>query len=402
MGLVDLYRTWAQIQEQNRLKSQQDAGANWLRNYETAATPEEKSLRLSQLPNVLTDPATAEQFERRALTRDQLRLQGDQVAKAKQLEDFLVKAQDFYGPSQSQATRGQLPTPTEARQDLLAFGRDQGVSPLVVDQAAKSLESFLRPKTKFENVGGTLYGLDEERGTVGIPEGFQAPAVDPLKDMPADYRAFLVSNQMEPSPQSYAAYNAGELERRRASAPSVNVGVNTEKRQSAVVDSMLKDIDKNYQQAQSDAGAINRIDRALDIVKKSGNSVTGLSGAVKAAVAPYATAVGLNTESMNDAEILRTLLDTNAGSLRLEIVGPGPVSNYEQGILQSVSGKKISAAQGVKQLLEWNRRQKERSVKTFNSRKQSAGKIEGYQDINQIYPDVTYGQDSTTDAIQWD
>ena len=172
MGLVDLYRTWAQVQEQNRLRGQQEAGTNWLKNYEAAATPQERELRFSQLPNVLTDPATAEQFERRALTRDQLRLQGDQTAKAKQLDDFMVKAQDFYTPSQATATRGQMPTQTEARQDLLAFGRDQGVSPLVVDQAAKSLESFLKPKTKFENVGGTLYGLDEEGGNVSVPKGF--------------------------------------------------------------------------------------------------------------------------------------------------------------------------------------------------------------------------------------
>lgn len=224
MGLVDLYRTWAQIQEQNRLRGQQDAGSNWLKNYESAATPQERELRFSQLPNVIQDPATAEQFERRALTRDQLRMQGDQSAKAKQLEDFMMKAADFYTPSQATATRGQMPTSTEARQDLLAFGRDQGVSPLVIDQAAKGLESFLRPKTKFENVGGTLYGLNEESGTVGIPEGFQVPQIDPLKDMPADYRAFLVSNQAQPSPEAYAAFNAGEMARRRAGAVNVNVG----------------------------------------------------------------------------------------------------------------------------------------------------------------------------------
>lgn len=177
---------------------------------------------------------------------------------------------------------------------------------------------------------------------------------------------------------------------KKAGATSVNVGVNTGKRQSAVVDSMLGKIDEKYTAALSDKTSLDRIKTANEILDRSGNSVTGLSGAIKAAVAPYATAVGLNTAQMNDAQILQTLLDTNAGSLRMEIVGPGPVSNFEQGVLQKVSGRKISAAEGVKQILSYHRKSKETKLKAFNNQLKNASSIEGYQNIVDLYPPIEF------------
>lgn len=174
-----------------------------------------------------------------------------------------------------------------------------------------------------------------------------------------------------------------------AAAGATQVNVNT-KRQSAVVESFIQQLPEAYKEAVGDKSAIERIDASLDIVNRGGDSVTGLSGAIKSALAPYATAIGMNTDAMNDAQILQTLLDAGAGSLRLEVVGPGPVSNFEQQILQKVSGRKMSAAEGVKAILNYHRSSKVAKLKSLNERLDNASKVEGYEDVQSIYPKIEY------------
>jgi len=182
-----------------------------------------------------------------------------------------------------------------------------------------------------------------------------------------------------------------ELTKAQAGAARTNTNINIDnKKQMSVVEPFLNKLPENYQAAVGDKMSIARIDQALDIVKKGGDSVTGLSGAVKSAVAPYATAIGMNTAAMNDSQILQTLLDANAGSLRMEVVGPGPVSNYEQGILQRVSGRKMSAAEGVKKILEYHRANKEEKIKSFNNQIGKVSTLPGYSDVTTLYPKIDY------------
>lgn len=185
-----------------------------------------------------------------------------------------------------------------------------------------------------------------------------------------------------------------DMATRKASAPSTNIKIDAPKRQSSVVDSFLKDVSKNYDTAVSEMNAINRLDAALELVKKGGNEITGLSGAVKSALAPYATAIGMNTEKMDDAQLLRTLLDANAGSLRMEVVGPGPVTEFEQKILQKVSGKEMAAAEGVKKILEYHRKQKENKLESFNTQLKNASEVEGYSEVTKLYPLIKFNKRS--------
>ncbi|MFA7256043.1 MAG: hypothetical protein WC047_00510 [Kiritimatiellales bacterium] len=289
----------------------------------------------------------------------------------KREDEFYANTGKYYQSPQRQAldASGGLPTQDAAiamqgaapRFDTQAMYQDMLGVPGLAKEAVKGLtatqdpiklgegETLLDPRTmKPMYQAGPKLPWYVQRGEGGAPAG-----INPL------FREF-------------------ELTKAQAGAARNNTNINIDnKKQMSVVEPFLNKLPENYQAAVGDKMSISRIDQALEIVKKGGDSVTGLSGAVKSAVAPYATAIGMNTAAMNDSQILQTLLDANAGSLRMEVVGPGPVSNYEQGILQRVSGRKMSAAEGVKKVLEYHRGNKEEKIKSFNNQLDRASKLPG-------------------------
>jgi hypothetical protein len=113
----------------------------------------------------------------------------DRANKAQQeqegLQRFMTNAAPLYGPSKIPGQEGRLPGRTEARQDLLAYGQDQGIRPDLIDKAGVSLESFLKPKDQIENYGGIPYIKNDENGSVKVAEGFvQTPAKYEERDFP--------------------------------------------------------------------------------------------------------------------------------------------------------------------------------------------------------------------------
>lgn len=137
---------------------------------------------------------------------------------------------------------------------------------------------------------------------------------------------------------------------------------------------------KMEEEAKGAYSHLATIDQALDIVKKRGNDVAGWSGKLRRVLAPAASFVGLDIGSLNDAQILENLLSKEAGSLRMEVIGPGPVSEYEQKVLHKVSGKEMSAAEGIQRILEANRRGKVDMIESWNN------KITGFQKNEKLGP----------------
>ena len=144
-----------------------------------------------------------------------------------------------------------------------------------------------------------------------------------------------------------------------------------------IIKKTLTEIPKLKREATTAAVSIEQIENALDLTTKG---VTGKGGQLMAFLAPYAEAVGVPSEAMNDAQKFQLLTRAIIGPMRLEIVGPGPVSEWEQKLMQQISGGGGTAKGAAQELLQhWKRL--------------SEGRLDAYNDtltgFSEIYPAVT-------------
>ncbi len=160
--------------------------------------------------------------------------------------------------------------------------------------------------------------------------------------------------------------------------------------QKALMEGAVKQLPKNREAAMLAKSAVDRIDNALGLIEKQGDNITGWSGAIKRSLAPAAKLVGLDIEAMTDAQILDNLLATGQGSLRMEVIGPGPVSDYEGRVLREVAGRKMAAADGIKRILEYQRGSQERTIDTWNQDIENISGVGGYELVKNIYKPIKY------------
>lgn len=145
-------------------------------------------------------------------------------------------------------------------------------------------------------------------------------------------------------------------------------------------------------EAVNAARNISRLDQAIGITEKYGNSVVGFGGAMQKAMGSVLAPFGLNTAKMDAAQILDSLTKEGAGSLRAAIIGPGQVSNYEQQIMQQVSGGRMSSADGVLAILEHHRKTSEGMVDDYQKTLDTFSGEEGYQKAKELYPAPKYNK----------
>ena len=228
----------------------------------------------------------------------------------------------------------------------------------------------------------------------------QAAPTDPLDGLPADIRAEYLASQ---NPQIAAALQrqrAFEMNKAERGATRVSQTVDTGKREEALVKPIAEKLPAMRENAELALGGLERINSIVNILNQQGDKVTGVSGSVRAAIAPYAATVGMNTQEMDDAQLLQAMLQEGAGTLRMAVVGPGPVSEYEQKILQAVSGKRISSAEGLRRLLMHQRERMTRDINTYRKQVKSVSNIPGYGSASDLYPDVQMPPEPTQQAAQ--
>ncbi len=227
--------------------------------------------------------------------------------------------------------------------------------------------------------------VDKYGGGARQIEGFT-----PTSKYSPEYQAFLDANfDGKNSAEASAAFEQREIARRSAGAARTSiVNNNNMKRENEALGQAFGEFKDAFPQARTSRQAVLRIDRALDILDKHGNKVTGLSGATRRALAPFATAAGIKIGGMNEAQILQSLLQEGAGSLRMAVIGSGPVSNYEQGILQAVSGGGMSAAEGVRRILGYHRESHVNNIEMYNNRVRVLSQQPGYGLTDQLYPAI--------------
>ena len=143
---------------------------------------------------------------------------------------------------------------------------------------------------------------------------------------------------------------------------TVNVGQN--KLDIEAGKELIKNLPKLQKQADDSATAIDRIDTMLGLLSRGAG---GRLGQAKAAVAPWLETIGISTKGLTEAQLYERLSTTLGGSMRMAIIGPGPVSDYEQELLKKVSGGGATAAAAAKELLDFYRKSAIRNIDRYNA-----------------------------------
>ena len=142
--------------------------------------------------------------------------------------------------------------------------------------------------------------------------------------------------------------------------------------------------------------SIPTINKLLKMIDTEG--VTGKGGQLKAVLAPYAEAAGFSSEDWENAQSYQLLSRLMAGPLRMDIVGSGQVSNYEQQLLQELSGGGGASKRAAKELLNYYKGVAKRKVNDYNSLVQNSVSLSPR--FNDIYKPISVEEDEFVDPGQ--
>ena len=143
-----------------------------------------------------------------------------------------------------------------------------------------------------------------------------------------------------------------------------------------IVTKTLTELPKLKKAAIEGQNFLKQTKRALELIEKG---VTGKGGQLKAFLAPYAEMIGMPNDNLNDAQAFQLFARAIIGPMRLEMIGPGPVSEWEQQLMQKLSGGGGAAKQAAKELIGYYRQLAQGKVDNYNQT------LEG---ITQIAPDI--------------
>lgn len=124
-----------------------------------------------------------------------------------------------------------------------------------------------------------------------------------------------------------------------------------------------QDVIKRRSDALTQSNNLKLIHDVMSLVKNG--QVTGKGGVLKGWLAPYAEMIGLDTKGLDEAQAFNILARIMVGPMRLDIVGPGPVSEWEQRLLAEVSGKGATKYTAQMVLKEWERKAQQK-IQDYN------------------------------------
>lgn len=130
----------------------------------------------------------------------------------------------------------------------------------------------------------------------------------------------------------------------------------------------VKELPKLRREAQTAVSQKNRIDTMLPLVENG--SAGGLQGNALAKVAGV-----FDVPATSEAELFKKLAAAGAGALRTQVVGPGPVSNYENQLLQAISGGGNGARSATIQLLKFYSKEADNIINNYNDAVDSATEV---------------------------
>ena len=130
-----------------------------------------------------------------------------------------------------------------------------------------------------------------------------------------------------------------------------------------IVTKTLTELPKLKKAAIEGQNSLKQTKRALELIDKG---VTGKGGQLKAFLAPYAEMIGMPNDNLNDAQAFQLFARAIIGPMRLEMIGPGPVSEWEQQLMQKLSGGGGAAKPAAKELIGYYRQLAQGKVDNYN------------------------------------
>lgn len=116
------------------------------------------------------------------------------------------------------------------------------------------------------------------------------------------------------------------------------------------------------QEANRKIALYNNLSSMVD--KGAGGLVPGLKGMLS----PALEALGMDSTIESEAQAYQLMARAGAGSMRMMLVGPGQVSNYEQDLMQRLSGGSIKTSrQAAKLLFKYYAAESKRIVDDYNT-----------------------------------
>jgi len=149
---------------------------------------------------------------------------------------------------------------------------------------------------------------------------------------------------------------------------------------SAAVKKGLVEMPKLQSAAQTAMNSKQQIQRARELMKQG---VTGKGGQLKAFLAPYAEMLGVPSEEMSKAQAYQLFTRAIIGPLRLDLIGAGPVSEWEQKLMQRLSGGGGVAKEAAVELLNYYESLADNKVKLYNDTTEGLAPL--YPRIRELY-----------------
>jgi hypothetical protein len=162
------------------------------------------------------------------------------------------------------------------------------------------------------------------------------------------------------------------LENEKYARALISGGVG-QKEENIILSKIMDELPKLESAALSSKNAYSSINQALGLIKEG---VTGKAGQAKAILAQYQDFFpGEDIKNLDDAQTFQLLTRAIVGPMRLDIVGPGPVSEYEQKLMQQISGGGGASRGAADALLNYYKKLAVNKVNAYNSRLSGASKL---------------------------
>jgi hypothetical protein len=136
-----------------------------------------------------------------------------------------------------------------------------------------------------------------------------------------------------------------------------------------VVREAVKDLPKLRKEANMASASQARLDQMIKLYDKG--SAGGLKGNILQSISGV-----FDVSATSEAELFKKLASAGAGQLRSTVIGPGQVSNYEQKLLQSVSGGGSGARTAIRELLLFYKQEADRTIGNYDEAVDAAASLE--------------------------
>lgn len=195
----------------------------------------------------------------------------------------------------------------------------------------------------------------DEEGKSHIIDTTPKPDQEALIDKRFDNQRQLTQMQIDAQDRRAAADRAAAERRAAGKADPADAIVARE---------VVKDLPKLRREARTAEASKPRLAQMISLLD---NGAGGLKGNALAAVSGI-----FDTPATSEAELFKKLAAAGAGQLRTAVIGPGAVSNYEQSLLQAISGGGNGARTATRQLLKFYEQEADRTIANYNDAVDSA------------------------------